>query len=502
VVFVPPVDFQVTVKNEVRRPGIYEMRAGESLSDLLRFAGGVQPEAHIQRIEVDRILPPAQREPGRDRILLDADLLTLEDESGRPFLLEPGDEVTVHGVLAREEGRVTLQGDVWRPGQYEFYPGMTVWDLINQADGLSPSAFTPIAHIRRLILETGATRLLRASLETDALGQPLEDQPLEDLDVVVVFSRDSLRTADSVQIFGLVKEPGSYLLDEDATVEDLILKAGGYTSGAQFFDAELIRVEPGFTWSERIGTRYQLHLDGVIPHALADQAAAAARDPDANQPLASEFRLEADDQLFVRRRPGYNPPAWASVSGEVLFPGSYGFELRRERLSILVDRAGGLTADAYLPGARLVRGSIPVGIEIESALSRPGGRDDVLLEPGDQLIVPRYDPTVLVSGAVAFESRVLYGDGGGLSDFLSGAGGTLREADLDRVSIEYPNGERAVTRKFLFLFRNHPDVRPGSTIFVPLKAEGGGTDWNQITSTFVGMATTVLTLLVLADQLK
>lgn len=500
VVFVPPVKVQVRMTGQIRRPGIYEMVPGETLRDAVRFAGGFEPEAHIQRIQVDRVLPPNEREPGRDRVLMDADVMALETGSGPEFPLEAGDEISVFGVLDRRAGRVTLRGEVWRPGEYEFSPGMTVWTLLEQASGLVPTAFRPAAHIRRLIPETGGTSLIRVSLETDAQGRGLEDLVLEDLDEVVVFSVDRLRPADSVQIQGQVKEPGFYPLDEGATVEDLILMAGGFTRRALPYEAEVARPESGLTRSETLATRFTVRvLD--LPHPLGEEAYLGSPETGAGDALASQFELRNGDQVFIRGLPGDISPGFARVAGEVFFPGPYGFEVRQERLSTLVEKAGGLTPEAYAPGARLVRDSVLVGIHLENALERPGGRDDVFLMPGDELIVPPYEGTVLVSGAVAFDSRVLYREGEGLDYFLARAGGTLSEADLDRVNVLYPSGERGVARKFLF-FRRFPEVQPGSTINVPRKVEGAGRDWDQMFTRTLSITTSLLTILVALDRLK
>jgi hypothetical protein len=124
----------------------------------------------------------------------------------------------------------------------------------------------------------------------------------------------------------------------------------------------------------------------------------------------------------------------------------------------------------------------------------------VILEHGDVLVIPTLDPTVLVQGAVAFESRVLFRDGLSLEDYLSRSGGTLSDADLDRVSILYPSGERATVRKTLG-FRRYPSVQPGSTIFVPRAAEEQGVDWDAVLNRTLTVTTTLITLMLAFDRL-
>ncbi|HSW31598.1 MAG TPA: SLBB domain-containing protein [Longimicrobiales bacterium] len=501
VVFVPPAGAQVTVQGQVRRSAIYEVRAGESLADVVRFAGGFLPEAYVQRVQVDRILPPQERQPGRDRVLLDADVLALETGQSAAFPLEAGDRVTVYGVLDRTRGRVTLSGSVWRPGEYEFAPGMTVRELVARGDGLLPSAYQPVAHVRRLVVETGETRLLRVSLAPEAGGVPTADLPLEDLDEVTVFDVDALRVEESVAILGEVKRPDRYPLDQNTTVEDLILTAGGFTAAADPFVASVARVHRGADRSDTLTIRYQVRISDGLPLALAATAYERLDDRRTFDGSARDFRLRDGDQVIIRRLAGWVDPAFAQLRGEVLHPGPYALETRQERLSSVVARAGGLTPQAYAPGARLQRDATLLAIDLPVALARPGGDADVLLHPGDELVVPTLDPAVLVAGSVIFPVRIVHRKGLGVGDYLDAAGGADRSADLDRVSVQYPNGSRAVAKKFLF-FRRFPDVEPGSQIFVPAKAESAGTDWDQFLSRTLGIATSVLTILVLSNQLR
>lgn len=500
VVFVPPAGPQVTVQGEVRRPAIYEVRDGEGLRDAMAFAGGVRPEAYVQRVQVDRILPPEERKPGRDRVLLDADPLALQTGTDEAFPLKAGDEITVFGILERQEGRVSVTGDVWRPGDYEYSPGMTLWTLLEKADGLRPSAFRQVVHIHRLIPETGGRRMIQAPAGDGAVESG-QDLPLMDMDSVRVFSVEELRTADSVQVSGEVKAPGVYPLSEGATARDLILAAGGFTDAARAYEAEVMRLMKGLTRSDTLSTQYRLAVEPGIPHPLGARAFGPPAGAGPFHGRAGEFVLQKDDQVMVRPLPGYTGRVSVRIQGEVGSPGTYAFEFRRERLSSFVQRAGGLTDEAYPAGASLVRDSVPVGIELEEALECAGCDADIILEPGDELLIPGYDPTVLVEGAVNFPTRVIYREGWGVKEYLSEAGGSLPEADMDRLSVRYLSGSRATTRDYK-LFRDYPDVGPGSTVFVPRKPEGSGTNWDQIFTRSLSITTSLLTILVAVDRLK
>ena len=201
--------------------------------------------------------------------------------------------------------------------------------------------------------------------------------------------------------------------------------------------------------------------------------------------------------MFVRRLPGFVEPQTVVASGEVLLAGPYAIQRRDERLSSLVSRAGGVTEEAYIAGARLLRDSVLVGIDLVEAIENPGGQDDVILEPGDELVVPAYDATVFVQGAVAFESRVIYTRGRNVKDYLGEAGGTLPEADVGRISVLYASGQRATVGRMLF-WRTYPEVEPGSTIYVPAKVSGAGSDWASVITASVSVVSALATLIIAA----
>lgn len=498
IVYVPLAGPMVTVRGQVRRPAQYELKADEDLRDAIRFAGGLAPDAFVQRIQVDRILPPEERRPGHERVLIDVDLSSL-DEQAEPFALKDGDVVRVFGVSEERRNRVAIQGRVWRPGVYEFRPGMTVWNLIDRADGLMPEAFPAVAHVFRLNLEDQTLELRRVSLRRDESGQPEQDLALADLDSVVVYGRDELLNPREVSILGAVKEPGTYTLAEDMTVEDLILAAGGFKKGALGLEAEVMRIEAGVERSDTLARSYRVALGGELPSDLgrrSDDGAVSSLTAGELTP-ADRFMLEDQDRVFVRQRPGYSPPATVQVSGNVLYPGSYGLTSRDERLSSVIERAGGLTDEAYAEGFRLVRDSVPVGVDLEQALAHPGGEEDVVLRDGDGLVVPAFEATVLVRGAVAFESRILYQDGMSLDDFLAQAGGTTSEADRGRISVQYASGARDVVKERSLFFDHKPSVQPGSTIYVPTKPESGeGFDWGTFISRTVSVVSTAATVAI------
>jgi protein involved in polysaccharide export with SLBB domain len=495
-VFVPPAGTQVFVQGKVRRPAIYEMKEGEGLRDLLAFTGGFDADAYVQRIQIDRVLGLQERIPGVERVILDVNLQDLED--GTVIPLRNGDEVRVFTALLERRNRVSVSGSVVRPGLYEFRGGMTIWDLIRRADGLAEDAFLPVAHVLRPIPQTGTARMLRVSLLTDAQGRAMEDLPLADRDSVIVYQADSLATPAVVEVQGLVKEPGLYRFAEGMTVRDLVMAAGGFQEGAQSYEAEVVRLRQGIERNETIAESRTVALEGDLPARwVPDGADRVGQD---GSESGGAFELAHGDRVFVRQMPGFVQPRTVVVNGQLLRPGPYGLELRNERLSSVIDRAGGPTNEAYIAGARLLRDSVLVGIDLIDALEARGGPDDIILQDGDIIIVPRFDPTVLVQGAVAFESRVLYREGMDLQGYLRASGGALSDADIDRASVLYPSGQRATVKKTLG-FRRYPSVQPGSTIFIPRATEEQGIDWDSFFTRTLSITTTFITLLLAIERL-
>ena len=500
IVFVPPAGSHITVRGEFRRPALYEVLEGEGLRDVIGFAGGMLPTAHAHALRIVRLLPFAERSPGMDRVLMTVDAGPLIDDptNNQDVALLPGDDIFVPATIEEQRNRVAVAGAVHFPGRYQLVEGQTTRALLEQAE-LREDAYLSAIHIYRPRLDSAGVTLLRIAIDP-ALGG-IQDLPLLDRDSLVVFSVDSLMVGDSVRVAGRVRNPGQYRYARGMTAVDLILVAGGLVEGALATEAEVSRTRVTLDRTDTLAVAIPIRLSGLIPAPeLLDNGGATRPGPDLS---AADLPLEAGDRLFVRERPGYVAPITVSVSGHVSFPGDYAVERRNERLTDIMRRVGGFSPEAYVPGARLIRDSLVVGIDLGRAIARPGGPDDLLLRTGDQIRVPQYDPTVFISGSVGFQTRAVFIAGMGMSEYIRQAGGSLDDADLNKISVEYANGRRETTKKFLWLIRRHPPVEPGSVIFVPaaLPSEGGG-GLGQILGNTMSLVTTVLTLLVLSDQLR
>lgn len=506
-VFVPPVGSQVTVAGAVRRAAIFEVRGTEGVRDVLAFAGGLKPDALVKRVQIDRILPPEQREPGRVRVLRDVDLEALSTV-GQDFSLQDGDIVVVFALSSELRNRVWITGEVREPGMFEWSTSATLWALIDRADGLSERAYTPRALIYRLNESDGTRRLIRSPLLAGEGGARQNDVPLQDGDSVVVLSREQLVNPGTVVIEGYVKLPGEYALAHGMTLKDLILEAGGFVHGAWVLEAEVSRMPNPLLRTDTVAHVFRVPLQaqgGAPPPGEGGGQTASLNGSDIPIwfPDSAEVTLAHGDHVFIRKGPNYDNLREVWLTGQVMLPGRYVLQTRQERVSQLIARAGGLTREAYPPGMHVVRAGRIVAADLNRALRDPRDGNNVMLEAGDSVHVPAYDPMVEVQGAVNFEAKVLHRPGADLGYYINQAGGYTNIADRGRVTITYQNGERAAVSRFLLVGRS-PRVQPGSTIFVPAKPEDerDGFNWDAFLTRTLTILSTTATLLIAVRQLN
>jgi protein involved in polysaccharide export with SLBB domain len=367
---------------------------------------------------------------------------------------------------------------------------------------LANTAYTPRVLIYRLNEQDGSRMMVRATAEIAADGRLVANVPLSDQDSVIVFSRGTLTNPQSVSIDGFVKEPGTYALADGMTLKDLILLAGGFVHGAYLVEAEVSRQTDPLVRTDTTAIVRRYRLDGSTDGDMS-KSSARPTDVPAWYPAADDVTLTHGDRVFIRRAPGYGVVREVKITGEVMHPGTYVLRNRSERISDLLERAGGLTNEAYADGMHVVRSSRLVAAELARALKKPGDRNNIILQAGDSIHVPAIDPMVAVSGAVTYEARVLYRPGSGLDYYIQQAGGYNAAADKGRLTVTYANGERAGVKKWLTAKVN-PDVKPGSVIYVPAKPAGAatGTNWEGIIMRGLTITGSMLTVLIAIKQLQ
>lgn len=454
VVFVPPVLRQVTLMGEVRHPAIFELKDGETLANLLDIAGGFTATAMRRRVQIERIIPYTERTAlsQEDRKVLDLDLRG----EGADVELADGDVVRIFRTRDILKNTVRLVGTaVYRPGTYQHHDGMTVADLVEQAGGLLGDAYTGWAHLVR-IRDNKIKEMRSFDLAAALQRDPTQNLQLEERDEVQVYALADVRDPEHVAIQGLVRHPGNYEMLEGMTITDLVVKAGGLKESAYRMRAEVSRIDPR----------------AVSDGKMAELLYIALGDTMNVDSEASKFSLQKNDIVFIREIPNWSVQENVWVTGEVKFPGLYSLTSKTERLTSIIDRAGGLEPTAYLQAASFVRKKDDTGrmaISFELALKNKGHKSnkyDLVMAAGDSINIPREPKTVKVVGDVGFPSSVLWEDGRDMNYYLDQAGGLLSTADKDKVTVVMASGR--VERPSL---TNKPKPDAGATIRVPRKPE-------------------------------
>jgi polysaccharide biosynthesis/export protein len=241
VLFVPFRGRRVTLAGEVGREAVYELKEGETLRDVVRYAGGLAPTASRHRIQIRRVLAPDARvDSGMERVVLDIPADQLAGGNVPAFPLEAADVVRVFGVSEIERNRVRISGHVWSPGELGFRPGMRLSEAIRAAGGTRPGVFTDQVLVTRTPAD-GVPVQLRARL-VDSSGAVVDDLVLQENDAINVYSRADFVTERFIYLSGAVRSAGRVPYREGMTLRDAVLLAGGLTEGAYLREAELARV--------------------------------------------------------------------------------------------------------------------------------------------------------------------------------------------------------------------------------------------------------------------
>jgi polysaccharide export outer membrane protein len=470
VVFVPVHLNHVRVVGEVIRPATYELKPDETLADAIRYAGGFTPTAARTRVQIERILSPAQRaEGGRDRITMDVSSAALASGTGPALPLFAGDLVRVFKITERVRNRITIEGNVWQPGSFGLVPGMTVTQALHAAGGLKPDSYLGQVLVSRL--NSDSTRTQLHAMLADTTGRVIGDFALREDDQIRVFSVSEFRPVRYVAITGAVRISGQVPYREGMTVRDLVLQAGGLEQSADLREAEIARLPANRTGG----------ATAVTTRVPLDSSYIFERGPDGKYfgppglPAASgstpEVTLSPYDNVLIFRQPNWELQRTAVVSGEVTRPGTFSLTTKTEKISDLVKRAGGLTPEAYADGVTFYRAKDNVGrigIALPEILRNPNSRDNLQLQDGDSIFIPRFNAVVNVKGAVNSPVAVTYVPGRSLQYYVNAAGGINRKGDLRYAYVTQPNGKVEATSG-KFIFRNDPRPRPGSTVYVPEK---------------------------------
>ena len=501
VIVVGPYDCLVDIGGSVKRPMTYEMRKNESVASVIRYAGGFAGNAYKKSV---RLL----RSTGREKSVYNVSEFEMNN-----FRVADGDVISADSILNRYDNMIEVKGAVFRPGLYQLGQEInSVRSLIKHAEGVTEDAFTDHAVLHRL--KKDRTLEVIAVDVKGILDGSVADIPLQNGDVLFIPTQSDRTSARTITIHGEVQFPGSYQYADNETIEDFIMQAGGLTDAASTAKVDVSRriIDPTATTSPReIAKTFSFTLkDGFIIDGTAG------------------FKLEPYDEVYVRRSPGYQAQRNVSVSGEVLFAGTYTLNKKNTRLSDLVRMAGGVTSEAFIRGARIERKineyerirmksvmrvvnnqnekdsvntnlldsaeTYYVGIELDKALENPGSNSDIVLREGDKLVVPEYNGTVKISGDVMYPNTVAYEEGRNYRYYINEAGGFGTRAKHSKTFIVYQNGRVSVAGKH--------KVEPGCEIIVPSKPKPNGNALTNILGIGTSMASLATMFATIANLVK
>jgi protein involved in polysaccharide export with SLBB domain len=463
---------RIELKGELKNTGYFEAKDGETFGDMLNCAGGFTTGAYKDRVVVFRNTAKEKK----------VDDVAFSDFNSFP--VNDGDVFKVDSLLDRFENRVQIKGAVFRPGTYSLSRNMTLKQLILKADGLREDAFPYRGTIVRE-KDNRETEIL--SFNVSAVVAGTSDVALKREDIVSIASAIEMQEVKKVGIYGKVKNPGEYEYHERMTLQDIILAAGGVKDEAELRNIEIYRMEKdpeALKTGKQIAEQHVFTVDKTLD--------------------GLDFTLEPHDNVIIRSIAGYTDTKQVMVEGEVAYPGNYILTSNRERISDVIDKAGGLNRYAYPEGAFMIRKiaksiaeekikrtviqSIPeelideheydkkediVGINLEKILKYPGSEWDLYLEHGDIISIPKELQTVQVTGKVLLPSLVKYNQSRPFKYYVNHSGGFSPNALKRKSFVVYANGETHATKHILF-FNNYPAIKPGATIYVPEKPKREG----------------------------
>jgi polysaccharide export outer membrane protein len=496
VIFIPPIGNTVSVDGAVRRPAIYELKSEKTVAQAIDIAGGLTPDADAKLGQLERILPSRLREMRN---------IDLTAAASRSTELDNGDKLKIPAIRPTLENSVELTGYVFRPGAFEYHPGLRLSDVLDSFDELRPNADPHYIMIRREVPPEEKVQVISADLKRALAARgSAADPELRPRDQIFVFNLSASRerilqpviqtlelqaTPDTpeqiVSIDGRVKAPGKYPLEPSMHVSDLIRAGGSLEDAAYRGQAEI--------------TRYQV-VDGdarqteLIP---VDLAAIWRGTPGA------DLQLKPYDVLVIKPIPMWMEPGTIQLAGEVRFPGKYPIH-QGETLHSVLQRAGGFTDIAFPYGAVYIREELkqrekdqlemlanrlqsdlaalslqaiassavaggggggsasaglavgqqllgqlretkPVGrlvIDVDGVLKgRAGGAEDVLVKDGDKLIIPKRTQEVTILGEVQSPTSHVFAAGLTRDEYIAKSGGITQKADRKRIYVVRANGD-------------------------------------------------------------
>ena len=494
----------VNVTGAVKRPMYYEVLEGETVEQVLAYAGGLAENAYKNDVRIAR--------SGKQ----EREILTInQNQLGQVELLD-GDVVSVDEIASTFSNMVEVQGAVYRPGKFQLSDGIsTVKQLIECAGGLKEEAF-----LNRAVLNRRKPNNTMENVAIDLkqlLDGSVADISLRKNDVLLIHEWSEVYEMQTISVSGEVTFAGTYEYRDNMTVEDAVLAAGGLRDAASLVRVAVARrLKNAYSTTEldTIAQIFELTLNDSLE--IID---------------GSSFILKPFDKITVRRSPGYSVQEKVSIGGEILFPGVYILPTKNVTLSQLVEMGGGCTSNAYLQAAKLLRiktaeerendkkafktalenaptkvdslaiirqqadesnAVYTIAIDLAEAIANPGSDADILLQEGDHLVIPRRIDVVRVSGEVMVPNAISYREGKSLKYYVNQSGGYTEDAKKSKIYIVHANGNVQKVNR-----RSHA-VSPGSEIVISAKKKHERQRMSAAQLVALGSATTSLATVAVA----
>ena len=543
-IVVGPYTNRVSISDGVKTPGKFEIKNGETVSDLLQYAGGFTEKSYSKSVRITRIIDNKYK------------IVDVNKDQFEFFQLKSGDIIEIDKVIEKFENRLVVKGSVFKPGIFSLNENMTVKELIEKAEGLKPDTFMDRAFITRTNNDYSTTNISFNIL--DQINKTDSPIYLQKDDILNVLSVNDLKDDSYIEISGEINKPGVYPFSVNLDLDDLILLAGGVRKNATLNNIEISRTKSSIN-SQKSSEVFYVNINDLKSN--------------------SGFALMPFDNVVIRKDPNIETTKFIRVEGEVIYPGKYAISSKKERISDIINRAGGLNEFAYLKGATIIRKTefaeessdiqkqikdlnnlknklsldpknltesekllikrinedlekfksednsnqdfssyvkkeriseivkrnamseddIPlaksesIGINLEKILKDSGSRSDLLLEDGDIIVVPKRLETIRLRGELLYPTTVRHLPARGLKFYINSAGGFDTKAKRSGTYVVYANGDVARTKKLLF-FNLFPKAEPGCEVIVPKKSVKNPLATSQILNFTTGLAALILAI--------
>lgn len=467
IIRIPYVDARVSILGEVRNPKIFEVKKGETFKDVLAFAGGFKELAYSKTISLERATPTEKR------------IISIDQNEIAMFVPQKGDIYTIGKILNRFENIVTIKGAVYREGSYELEKDITVKQLIARAEGLKQDAFKERVLLKRE-RENLEPEIITLNLSKILSGES-EDIRLKLKDTLFIKAVKDLRERLTVSISGAINKSGTYEFADNMTVSDLVTIAGGFTDGASASKIEIARRIKGDTIGVPKEQSIKIETIDIDRNLVGNES--------------KKLVLKPFDRVYIRLLPRYEEQKNVLISGEVFYPGPYALKDKTEKISDLILKSGGLKSEADLGSAKFTRAGKVIGVDLVNIMQNREDLNNLILNSGDVLEIPRRKETVTINGQVYNPTTVPYSSSLKLRQYLDLAGGTTDSAFVKKTYVKYGNGRLNRTKSFLFI-KEYPKIENGSEIIVPVRRKYRWTPAERIavSTGVVSVATLIFTI--------